>query len=419
VASAGDDGLVRLWEARAGGKELLRFGGGQKKFGSLTYCHGGRVLATYGADGLLRLWQPASGKEVLSLKPDAGVQTLAASPSGPEFAACDSDKIVIRDSQEGEELHRIADPTRAFSTLAYSPDGRMLAVAEDYSPIRLYETASWRLVGRLNLPIGGSKTLACLTFARGGKLLAAGSREGGEVLLWDISSGERLPELRGDSGAVLSVACSPDGTHLACGCANTTTLIWNLPEWPPPTTAGPKLPTRLSEQECLSLWADLKAEAPGQTFNALWPLVACPEQAVPYLGKQLRPVAAPDQKGIARDLADLGSDQFELRQQAVNRLKGWGDLAVPALRQRLADKPPVDERKTIEDLIRQANAWSPEQLQVLRAIQVLEYIGTKEAKGVLERLAGGAPESRLTQEAKGSLQRLSNIPPKTTNGDDR
>jgi hypothetical protein len=48
-------------------------------------------------------------------------------------------------------------------------------------------------------------------------------------------------------------------------------------------------------------------------------------------------------------------------------------------------------------------------LQALRAIQVLEQIGTSEAKELLAALAGGAPEARITQEAMSCLQRLSKL----------
>jgi hypothetical protein len=51
-------------------------------------------------------------------------------------------------------------------------------------------------------------------------------------------------------------------------------------------------------------------------------------------------------------------------------------------------------------------ANSPEGLRVLRTIEVLEHIANPEARQVLEQLAGGMPEARVTQEAKLSLRRL-------------
>ena len=54
---------------------------------------------------------------------------------------------------------------------------------------------------------------------------------------------------------------------------------------------------------------------------------------------------------------------------------------------------------------------SPEELQLLRALEVLEMIGTAEARKVLERLARGAEECDLTREAKAALERLGQRPP--------
>jgi hypothetical protein len=49
---------------------------------------------------------------------------------------------------------------------------------------------------------------------------------------------------------------------------------------------------------------------------------------------------------------------------------------------------------------------SPEQIRIVRAIEVLDKIGTPEAKQLLERLAGGAPGSLTTLQAQMSLDRL-------------
>ena len=53
----------------------------------------------------------------------------------------------------------------------------------------------------------------------------------------------------------------------------------------------------------------------------------------------------------------------------------------------------------------------PEQLRVLRAIEVLEYAGTPEAREVLEKLAGGGPQALRTRQSRASLDRLARRSP--------
>jgi hypothetical protein len=66
-------------------------------------------------------------------------------------------------------------------------------------------------------------------------------------------------------------------------------------------------------------------------------------------------------------------------------------------------------RRRLEELLEELEGFPnrPEQMRVDRALEVLEHLGTAEARALLRELSEGAPESRLTREAKASLQRLS------------
>jgi hypothetical protein len=125
------------------------------------------------------------------------------------------------------------------------------------------------------------------------------------------------------------------------------------------------------------------------------------------LSEQLRPITAPDAPKLARLLADLGDEDFTIREKASLELDACIEAVVPALRKALEGKPSNEARRRIEGLLDNLNGWSPERLRVLRSQEVLEHLGTPQAKELLEKLAKGAPEAKLTREAKAALERLS------------
>jgi hypothetical protein len=106
----------------------------------------------------------------------------------------------------------------------------------------------------------------------------------------------------------------------------------------------------------------------------------------------------------------LSSDRFAARKQASDELIRLSDLASAACRKALAGQPPLEVRRRLEAILeKHAHDWhnpTGERLRTLRAIEVLETAGATEAGRVLETLAEGAPEARLTREARASVQRL-------------
>jgi RNA polymerase sigma factor (sigma-70 family) len=173
------------------------------------------------------------------------------------------------------------------------------------------------------------------------------------------------------------------------------------PPLPPP-------PRRELKSDAIeALWHDLASDDFPRARLAMRTLAADRGQAVAFLKGHLKPVAAPDDRRVAKRIAELDSDEFAVREKAMAELGGLGELAVPALRKALEGKPSLEACRRIEHLLEgvEAHESAPARLQALRAIEVLAQTGTPEARRVLQTLAGGTPQSGLTRAARAALVR--------------
>jgi WD40 repeat protein len=372
-----------LWDMNTG-RELRRWNGVRGDWLGITgqplaLSSDGRTLATVGSrfertnDGLevceIRLWEAMTGKAARTLKP-AGFSeaSLAFSPNGGLLAAVGYSAGSLWDVAAGKELLRFAT-TELFSCPAvFSPDGRTLAIAE-------YERETKEV----------------------------------HVGLYETASGKLRRELKGlpRDAAVTCLAFSGDGKRLATGLPNGTVVIWDV-TGRLPSRDDPK--RRPSPQELQALWSDLAVEDADIGYRAILRLTAAPGEAVALLRQQLRPVEAKDvdESGIARLIALLDDDDFAVREEASRELRRLGAKCRPALVRALAKEPVPEVRRRAEQLLDKLGDPDPawEMLRPLRALEVLEHLGTPEARAVLERLAQGKPDAQLTREARAILERL-------------
>jgi WD40 repeat protein len=448
------DGTLCVWDAHTG-KLLRDFAGHGTPVVTLAYAPTGKALATGGNDGLIRVWDPTTGRRLRELKPSTprglpegifhnGPMTvavpLAFSPDGktlavgrPDTAAAQSNSqqpaigfweiatgqvrghIVVPDSSVGgtsawgDYLVIISGDVRSsgglrgnqppVTAMTYGPRGQSLAFSRG-DTLYLWEWARRRELRHLQADVGQVSTLA---FSPDGKTLAIGSREG-RIHFWDVESGTALGQLEAGRGGVTSIAFSADGRTLASGGTDTTALIWDVQSV---LAEARRQKASLPAQRLQALWNELGSAAP-QAAEAIGTLAAAPREALPLLQKHLRPVPHVDASRVARLVADLDHQRYEVRQRSSEELEKLGDLAEPALRRVLQGKPSLEMRQRVEQLVQKIEQpiQEPDQLRALRAIEVLEQIDTPEARQLLERLAKGAPESRLTQEAQAALERL-------------
>jgi RNA polymerase sigma factor (sigma-70 family) len=412
IASASQDGSVRLWDA-ATGREARRLEAKDGMVYAMAFAPDGKTVATGGRRKAVHLWDVATGRELRSFNNPGGfILRLAFSPDGKLLATRGVSEKEVRfwDVARGEETRRLAGPAAGVPCLEFSPDGRALAVGGDDGSVRLWDVLTGEARQTLAVPLrlGEVKRVFSVAFARDGRSLAVGYGEGDcLVRVWELASGQERARFAGHRNGVGSLAFSPDGTLLASGGTDRVITVWDVTGQ---RAAAPPRQAPFSAGELSALWGDLADADAHKAYRAMTALLAAGGQAVPLLKGRLRPAPALDGLGIDRLVADLDSDQFAVRQNASHELRGLGDGAGPALSKALAGKPSAEQRRRLQELLRElATVRSPERLRELRSVEVLEHLGTPDARQVLVSLAGGGDDARLTREAKASLERLARL----------
>jgi len=184
---------------------------------------------------------------------------------------------------------------------------------------------------------------------------------------------------------------------------DSTALVWDVTG-----LAGRPARPGLSPRELDHLWTALGDADAGKAYDAVWLLAASPRQSLSVLKEHLRPVAEADPHQVARLVADFEDKHFAVREKAGHELERLGESAGPALRKVLEGRPAPEVRRRVLELLKKLSSpvSSAPLWRGLRSVEVLEHIGTAEARQLLKDLTKGMTDARLTQEAKAALERL-------------
>ncbi len=166
--------------------------------------------------------------------------SVAFSPDGGLLALAGYDNAIeLWDAARGEKVRQWETPEGCIATLVFSPNGQLLASGGIHdSTVRAWDVATGKKVRELEgLPNGVSS----LTFAPDGKILAAGGYGTEGVYLWEIATGKPMAPLVGAAVPVQNingqrspfleysyVAFAPDGKTLASGHVYGLVRIWDM-----------------------------------------------------------------------------------------------------------------------------------------------------------------------------------------------
>lgn len=389
-------------------------------YGTICLSSDGRFAAVSGGTDdnrknrmPLRVWSIATGKihkefphwswiDFMTFTPDDKLLLTHAQYASPKFQAWDT--------TTGKEAHPDFVKAMNESMAKYAriaPDGKSLAQAT--AVIFSWNVEPGKSAWVLSTPQLGSTPekrigAGSVSYSPNSRLMAL-SLNYGAILLLETATGRECDRIETGVPRGVWVEYSRCGMMLGVSNGGAAPLIWDVTG---AIRAKKNPPPRLGDAELESAWRDMLAQDAAKNWKAICALAARPTQAIALFNKHMPADPRVDAKRAAQFKADLESGDVAVRNKACRELAQIGPITIPFLQKLYASGINADARQRIEKLLGEPRKQGllAEELRFLHAIEALEYVGTPEARGLLEIQAKGDPASQVTQHAKEALARL-------------
>jgi len=225
LVSTGGDGALRVWRVPDAAMFSVFYIGSALE--CLALSPNESFVAVGGNSGNLRLVGVADGSERMTLGGYSDVQAAAFSADGTLVAGgCDDHSVRIYRVSDGVELKRLTGHLLGVTSVAFSPNGKILASGDETTSSSGTSLMLWSLPSGSLLSTIQAGDVRSLDFSPDGETVVAATGAG-EVAIYRLSDGARIGGYRAHPYGANSVKFSLDGKTITSGGANGV-MIWSI-----------------------------------------------------------------------------------------------------------------------------------------------------------------------------------------------